>query len=677
MLNVIEDLDGDGVEDPYDPDDDQDGFSDAEEEAYGSDPRDPTSVANQAPVDIDLATSFILENQPVGTVVGVLSAVDPDDENGTGSYHFEFVDGNGTSNDQFALDANGTLRTAAVFDFEAFDGNPTLTIRVGVRDEHNASFVRSGEIEVLNVIEDLDGDGVEDHYDPDDDDDGYSDAEELEAGTRPDSNASIPTAALVVEATTGGDAHGSGVFPRGEEVPISAVAHEGFVFSHWEGGGVFEHNASDTLASMIEDHFLTAVFHRQAYPVIVEILAGQGLVEGAGEYLFEDNATLVAMPADGYSFAGWQMHGPEGQVGLLFENPLVFPIYGPLSLELTFSLDNRPPDGLELVGDQVTEEADPDTLIGRFMVTDPDDPEGLDDYNFTLVGEHAELFEIEFDGSLLTARPIDYEESGSILRIVVVAADQDEAFIEQEFEIRVTNAFVPIVRTLPASEPTSDGVLLGGQLLADGMGQVTGLGVELSRHQFFQTTDPSTRRFSADDYNGSFEIHVHELEPEAQYFYRAYAENAEGISYGAKKRFTTPVPEARDLWAEARAVGYGWLELPWFGYFQAFDSDWIYHGKLGWLFAQEEANGEGFWLWFQHMGWLWTSEESFPYLYRDSTQSWLYFLDREEGSAAFYDFRFAFWFTADHLGVEDGAQTDEAPEEDETPAEEIDDATAP
>ena len=41
LLNEIEDLDGDGIEDFYDSDDDNDGFSDAEEIAYGSDPRTP------------------------------------------------------------------------------------------------------------------------------------------------------------------------------------------------------------------------------------------------------------------------------------------------------------------------------------------------------------------------------------------------------------------------------------------------------------------------------------------------------------------------------------------------------------------------------------------------------------------------------------------------------------
>ena len=43
VLNVIEDMDGDGVENHWDLDDDGDGFSDEVEIAYGSDPLDPNS----------------------------------------------------------------------------------------------------------------------------------------------------------------------------------------------------------------------------------------------------------------------------------------------------------------------------------------------------------------------------------------------------------------------------------------------------------------------------------------------------------------------------------------------------------------------------------------------------------------------------------------------------------
>ena len=84
LTNQIEDFDNDGIEDYYDLDDDNDSFSDAVEIAYGSDPRNPNSVANAAPNSFTLSSSQISENQSIGTVIGNLNATDPD----SGALHF-------------------------------------------------------------------------------------------------------------------------------------------------------------------------------------------------------------------------------------------------------------------------------------------------------------------------------------------------------------------------------------------------------------------------------------------------------------------------------------------------------------------------------------------------------------------------------------------------------------
>ena len=188
VTNVVEDLDGDGIEDHVDPDDDGDGFSDTTEVAYGSDPRDNQSVANQAPTQLDLNGTSVTENSPTGSVVGILNATDPD---ANATVILTFADGNGSQhNSLFSIDANGTLRTTATFDYET---NATaLHIRVKATDEHNASMEKAFSITVTNVVEDFDSDGIEDHYDPDDDGDGFSDAVEVTAGTDPMDAASVP-----------------------------------------------------------------------------------------------------------------------------------------------------------------------------------------------------------------------------------------------------------------------------------------------------------------------------------------------------------------------------------------------------------------------------------------------------------------------------------------------------
>ena len=191
LLNVVEDLDGDGVEDFYDLDDDGDGYSDAEEVAYGSDPRDAASVANAQPVGLSAVGGLqIMENQSVGTLVGVLSATDADTDD---LLRYELLAGEGDSgNHWFVLDANGSLYSSTIFDYET---NATqYAIRARALDEANASVEGNFTVSLLNVVEDLDGDGVEDFYDLDDDGDGYSDAEEVAYGSDPRDAASVANA---------------------------------------------------------------------------------------------------------------------------------------------------------------------------------------------------------------------------------------------------------------------------------------------------------------------------------------------------------------------------------------------------------------------------------------------------------------------------------------------------
>ena len=57
---------------------DNDGFSDAEETAYGSDPNDEESIPNSAPTNISGSLS-VSENAEIGSVVGTVSVTDPDE----------------------------------------------------------------------------------------------------------------------------------------------------------------------------------------------------------------------------------------------------------------------------------------------------------------------------------------------------------------------------------------------------------------------------------------------------------------------------------------------------------------------------------------------------------------------------------------------------------------------
>ena len=87
------------------------------------------------------------ENSNVGSIVGTLGATDPD---ANATITLTFTDGNGSQhNNHCSLDANGTRRTAAIFDYQT---NATaLHIRVKATDEHNASLAKAFVISVTNV----------------------------------------------------------------------------------------------------------------------------------------------------------------------------------------------------------------------------------------------------------------------------------------------------------------------------------------------------------------------------------------------------------------------------------------------------------------------------------------------------------------------------------------------
>jgi hypothetical protein len=122
--------------------------------------------ANDPPTSITLHPSFVYENKPVGTVVGTLSAVDPDIQD----WHiFTFVDGDGAEdNAMFAIDGNHLL-TAVEFDYETATSRH---IHVRATDQTGALWEESFVV----TIEDVPGD-------QDDDGDGLTRAQEDKLGT--------------------------------------------------------------------------------------------------------------------------------------------------------------------------------------------------------------------------------------------------------------------------------------------------------------------------------------------------------------------------------------------------------------------------------------------------------------------------------------------------------------
>lgn len=113
-------------------------------------------TVNRAPTDITLSSTSVKENEPVGTVVGVFSTIDPDNGN-TFTYTLEEA---GTNNDKafFTIDGN-MLKTKAVFNYDT-QSNYRIKVRStdqgGLYDEKWFDYIQviKNPITGLNKLED-------------------------------------------------------------------------------------------------------------------------------------------------------------------------------------------------------------------------------------------------------------------------------------------------------------------------------------------------------------------------------------------------------------------------------------------------------------------------------------------------------------------------------------------
>ncbi|BDD05377.1 cadherin domain-containing protein [Aureibacter tunicatorum] len=104
--------------------------------------------SNNAPTDIALSNNSILENQAIGTIVGSLTASDPD--NGQ-THTFSLVAGQGdTDNVSFKI-VGDKLQSDEIFDFEAIKNQ--YSIRIEVNDGAGGSFSKVFKINITDIIQ--------------------------------------------------------------------------------------------------------------------------------------------------------------------------------------------------------------------------------------------------------------------------------------------------------------------------------------------------------------------------------------------------------------------------------------------------------------------------------------------------------------------------------------------
>ena len=312
------------------------------------------------------------------------------------------------------------------------------------------------------------------------------------------------------------------------------------------------------------------------------------------------------------------------------------------------SLPNRAPSKISLSPNRVEENMPIGTMVGQLRTIDFDDPNGTGVYQYLLLsgGQDDGVFTVDQNGTLQTRVVLDFERA-SFHTVVLRVTDNLGAHLDQNLNIQVVDTFAPIVETGDPVDVGFQEAILSGKLLDKGSSMdliQIGMLVSTDPNPYLDTTGVIRERGFLDT-NQTFEVMMMGLEKGTKYFYRTYAMNTEGIGYGVVKDFVMQEHARGPSWANAQpGAAANWWTSPWFGsfYMNEANASWIMHSEMGWLYPMESPKS-GVWLWKENLGWLWTNEEFYPFLYQNTSASWLYFYGSSQDRLLFYHYREERW----------------------------------
>jgi len=315
-------------------------------------------------------------------------------------------------------------------------------------------------------------------------------------------------------------------------------------------------------------------------------------------------------------------------------------------------------------------------VVARFVGIDTDDGDTL---TYRLVDEDDTSvlpFQLSsHSGNLTTNRVLDYETDDHNYTVLVRVTDDLNTSFQKEFIIRLTNIVedidgdgtedaydedrdgdgfsneqeleegtdpddvyslinLPILKTLESTLDSDGTTLLLGQVLADGHGQIDEYGFVLSPSILLsRRADQNIWMSAGEGGPEQFLLRIEDNPFEGVLYFRAWAKNAAGYGLGPVKKIVFESGPAA-WWGTTEELSGGWKNSSWFGAFRPYEGGWLYHARLGWLYARgREENSV--WFWHQENGWLWTQEGVWPYLWSNNTADWLYLYPGKMGAPVF------------------------------------------
>jgi len=110
---------------------------------------------------------------------------------------------------------------------------------------------------------------------------------------------------------------------------------------------------------------------------------------------------------------------------------------------------------------------------------------------------------------------------------------------------------------------------------------------------------------------------------------RALAETAAVTFNGSNISLPSP-------WDGATDLGSGWKNSSWFGTFNVNHYPWIFHKQHGWMYVFGN-DSTSIWLWTSDMGFLWTGSGTYPWIWSNTQQTWLYYSVGSNNPRYFYN----------------------------------------
>ncbi|MDC0369681.1 BspA family leucine-rich repeat surface protein, partial [Opitutales bacterium] len=408
-------------------------------------------LANSAPVDLNSTTSplTLSENQSTGTFIGEFSATDEEGD----AITFNLPAGE-NNNSLFSIETNGTLRSAAILDYET---DSSYTITVQAKDDYNATSEQTFTVTLLDVYEDLDGDQIEDHLDPDMDGDGYTNMEEVAYPSNPrdpNSVANFTPANLdflaplkvlenkkpgipVGKLTNGDGSSGEGEFS------YSLIEGEGGTHNEWfvlEPTGLLRAAQSFDYESGVSRYLIRARASTAQEESVEQVFSVHLLDDP-----YETNP-YAAEQGTGASVAGesnssdYQQYGMvDPQAGWTDSNETEHFAGNLGSSDVNMTID----DGLRIYAALTFVENEPvGTLIGQFQAYDRDEWAVLS-YTFTnsFGDQDNAWFSMDENGTLRTTRRFDFETEPSEYSVGVRVSDERNTFTEGLFTIYLLDEF--------------------------------------------------------------------------------------------------------------------------------------------------------------------------------------------------------------------------------------------